>query len=898
MAMTMAPPEYRDRLRLAALGAYAILDTPPEEQFDRLTRLAAKICDMPMAAISLVDESRQWFKSVYGFDVRETDIAASFCKYTICTQGPFVVEDASRHPLFADNPLVTGNLHLRFYAGSPLVSPSGHALGALIVIDREPRTLSEEQKEDLSALADLTMIALELRRQRLFQDPLGAADADVPSASTQAQNAALNGVGNGTLNGTSDGAASGTPNGPTRGGFWELDTRAWRAGWSPRARVLLGIPDDVEPSIEDISARIVARDRMRWLTALKACLRQGVPMDLECALNTWQEEERQLRWIAVSEHAGADKGRRLIGNVQPVPARVVASPLHEANVAFLDNPGWQRHLAGLILRARDAMVVTDAAGRIQFWNEGAARLFGWSVEEAIGQGFRDLVHEEGEPFPESQSAPFPSQEEAVGEGWFQHRNGRPLQVHTHATRIVETQRDAYVFRMMTDITQQRVDQQKAYFYAFFDQLTQLPNRSLLLERIRHAQYAGRRDAGYNALIFLDLDGFKHLNDTLGHRAGDFLMRQVASRLLNTVRPNDTVARVAGDEFAVLLEGLGGAMPGAALQAEEMTERIRQALAVPFQLQKSPYAMTVTAGIALCRDGDSTPEELLKQAEMAMYQCKGDGRNKACFFDFEMQRLVRERAVLRNDLRYAALRNEFELHYQPQCGFDGEVRGLEALLRWRHPQKGLVTPAHFIGIAEESNAITLVGRWVLEAACRQQKAWQTIPGAGTLSIAVNVSAREFIQDGFVDQVRGIVQKTGADATCLKLELTESLLMKDADTAVEKMLVLKGLGLQLSLDDFGTGYSSLALLRKLPLDQIKIDQSFVRNLTGDTDDDKVVQCIIALGKSLDMHVLAEGVETSEQRRLLSEYGCDAMQGFLFSRPVPPQRLQFSRARVTVV
>jgi diguanylate cyclase (GGDEF)-like protein/PAS domain S-box-containing protein len=422
-----------------------------------------------------------------------------------------------------------------------------------------------------------------------------------------------------------------------------------------------------------------------------------------------------------------------------------------------------------------------------------------------------------------------------------------------------------------------------------DPLTGLPNRRFMLDRLRHALASSMRSGREGALLFIDLDNFKTLNDTLGHDIGDLLLQQVARRLESCVREGDTVARLGGDEFVVVLENLSDKDLEAAAQTELVGEKILSALNQPYLLGKHEYRNSPSIGATLFNDHQQSIEELLKQADIAMYQAKRAGRNTLRFFDPQMQETINNRAALENELRKALELNQFDLHYQIQVNSfqeDGSrhMIGAEALIRWLHPVRGLVAPAEFIPMAEETGLILPIGQWVLETACAQLNNWQNNELTRDLVLAVNVSAKQFRQADFVGQVRDTIQRHAIKPMLLKLELTESLLLENIQETISTMQALKAIGIKFSLDDFGTGYSSLQYLKQLPLDQLKIDQSFVCNLVSDSSDRAIVRTIIAMAHSLNLNVIAEGVETEEQQQILLNKGCLHYQGFLYSKPLP--------------
>ncbi|MCC7225055.1 MAG: EAL domain-containing protein [Burkholderiaceae bacterium] len=440
--------------------------------------------------------------------------------------------------------------------------------------------------------------------------------------------------------------------------------------------------------------------------------------------------------------------------------------------------------------------------------------------------------------------------------------------------------------IVENITERKQSEEEIRHLAYFDPLTQLPNRRLLMDRLGHALIASNRNREYGALMILDLDHFKSLNDTQGHDVGDRLLVAVSQRLAASLRQEDTVARMGGDEYVVMMEGLGQSERSAATQAEVVAEKIRYALNLPYILgdRETEHFSTTSIGLTLFCGQDDPPEVLLKQADVALYQAKGAGRNAVRFFSPAMQAAIESRAALEGALRQGLDKGEFQLYYQPQVDQAGRLIGAEALIRWLSPKQGLVSPAQFIPLAEETGLILQLGQWVLNTACAQIKVWQDDPCARDLELAVNVSARQFHQTDFVEQVRHSLLSTGATPSRLKLELTESVVLDDIETVILRMRQLDSLGVRFSLDDFGTGYSSLTYLKRLPLDQIKIDQSFVRDIPGDLNDAAIVRAILAMSLSLGLRVIAEGVETEAQRDFLFDNGCQAFQGYLFGRPMP--------------
>lgn len=440
-----------------------------------------------------------------------------------------------------------------------------------------------------------------------------------------------------------------------------------------------------------------------------------------------------------------------------------------------------------------------------------------------------------------------------------------------------------------DITERKVAEEKIENLAFYDALTGLPNRRLLIERLQLALLGTARHDRYSALLFIDLDNFKDLNDTMGHDMGDLLLKQVAARLKASVREVDTVARLGGDEFVVVLEEIGNEADLVTARVQQIGNKILANLNQAYKLGKLEHHITPSVGVALLSRKVRSVEELLKQADLAMYESKSAGRNTMRFFDPAMQALVALRTTLDHELRAALKHQQFVLFYQPVVDRQATAVGVEALVRWQHPKRGLVSPVEFIGVAEQTGLILPLGQWVLRCACEQLVAWSTDPATAKLTMAVNVSARQFRHVDFVAQVHEVLQSTGVDPTLLKLEITESLLVTDMRQAIETMKALRQEGLTFSLDDFGTGYSSLSYLKQMPLDQLKIDQSFVRDILIDPNDAAIAWTILALGNSLGLAVVAEGVENQGQWTSLLEQGCALFQGYFFGRPQAIDKLR---------
>jgi diguanylate cyclase (GGDEF)-like protein/PAS domain S-box-containing protein len=546
----------------------------------------------------------------------------------------------------------------------------------------------------------------------------------------------------------------------------------------------------------------------------------------------------------------------------------------------------QLRIAATAFEAQEGIVITDADRVILKTNRAFTEITGYTAEDAAGRTPRLLQSGRHDAdFYREMWQRIVSDGSWQGEIWNRRKNGEIFPEWLTITAVGDSRGEiTHYVGTLIDITARKAAEKEIEYLAFYDLLTKLPNRRLLLDRLQQALAGSARSRRKAALLFIDLDNFKILNDTSGHDVGDQLLVEVARRLATCVRDGDTVARLGGYEFVVMLEDLSHNAREAAAQAKLVGEKILSLLGRPYAVAGREHHSTPSIGATLFSDNEDSVDELLKQADIAMYQAKAAGRNTLRFFDPDMQAALAARALLEAALRLGIHERQFVLHYQPQVDGSGRIIGAEALLRWQHPERGMVSPAQFIPVAEETALILPIGQWVLECACRQLNVWARDRRCGDLHLSINVSARQFRQGDFVDRVRVALNNSGAPAERLKLELTESLVLDNIDDTIDKMHALKALGVGFSMDDFGTGYSSLAYLTRLPLDQLKIDQSFVRNLPDSANDAAVVQTIITLARSLGLAVIAEGVETEAQRQFLEQHGCPTYQGYLASKPVP--------------
>lgn len=548
----------------------------------------------------------------------------------------------------------------------------------------------------------------------------------------------------------------------------------------------------------------------------------------------------------------------------------------------------ENKLRAVVDHAQDGIVSIDEHGKLVEFNHAAERMFGYKREDVLGK----LLVETLIP---------PNMREA-------HIRGHHKYLQTGSTDILNRRLEIQALRadgtefpveltitslkdqglplltgFFRDLTERRKVESEIRNLAFFDALTGLPNRRLLMDRLNQAIAASVRHEKHGAVLFIDLDDFKALNDSRGHDVGDLLLVEVSKRLRQCVRNEDTVARLGGDEFVIVLEDMSLNLEQALAQTKLVAQKVLETVNQPYQLGEIEHHNSSSIGIVLFNGNFVSIDELLKRSDTAMYEAKAAGRNTLRFFDPAMQAALEKRVDMELQLRLALVQEQLRLYCQVQVDDQRRVFGAEVLLRWQHPEHGLLSPKEFVSIAEDSGLIVSIGRWVLYNACLQLKSWEGRPGLDTLQLAVNVSARQFRHSDFVDEVLKILQTTGADPSLLKLELTESVVLDNLADAVAKMNALRELGVRFSMDDFGTGYSSLAYLKRLPLTQVKIDRSFVRDIAEDASDAAIVQAILAMSNTLGLKVIAEGVETEAQFQLLQSYGCRFFQGYLFSKPL---------------
>ena len=657
-------------------------------------------------------------------------------------------------------------------------------------------------------------------------------------------------------------------------GSWELNPVSGELRWSDETyRIFELDPAQFSPSYENFLNVTHPDDRDRVNQAYTRSLTDRQPYDIEHRLLFADGRIKWVREHCSSEFDASGKLLRSVGAVQDVTEQHLAAE--------------QQRIAAIAFESQAAIVITDLTPKILRVNRAFEEITGYMAAEAIGQNPNILSAPElrkSKAFYEEMWADLSTKGKWSGEVLDKGKSGRiyPKWLTITAVYAPDGAITHYVGSFF-DITERKKAEEDIHRLAFYDPLTKLPNRRLLMDRLQQAMAVSMRSGWYGALLFLDMDHFKVINDTQGHAVGDLLLIEVAHRLQHCVREGDSVARLGGDEFVVVLEELSHQPDEAATQTELVAEKIRGELSRPYVLNGYEYHSSASIGITLFRGHLENEGELLKHADVAMYQAKKAGRNSIRFFDPQMQMVLEKRAALEADLRGALAEQQFRLHYQVQVNSRGKAIGAEVLLRWEHPKRGFVFPDQFIPLAEETGLIVPIGLWVLETACAKLKAWQDDALTRDLTLAVNVSAKQFYQADFVAQVQWVLLESGAKPSHLKLELTESTVLENVQDTIAKMHEIKMLGVHFSMDDFGTGYSSLQYLKRLPLDQVKIDRSFVSDVTSDPNDAAIVQAIIAMIGALGLNVIAEGVETEAQRDFLEKRGCHTFQGYLFSKPV---------------
>ncbi|OGB23656.1 MAG: hypothetical protein A3I66_24400 [Burkholderiales bacterium RIFCSPLOWO2_02_FULL_57_36] len=876
-----------EQLRLEDLLRYDILDTAPEADFDDFTTLASNICGTPVAVITLLDENRQWFKSRVGLEVSETPRAIAFCAHTVASGNFFVVHDALKDPRFSDNPLVIGRPNIRFYAGAPLITPRGYAIGTLSVVDFVPRALTEYQEQALRKLARHVMVLLELRKnvatltiavnerdraERELRKIQGELETRVSerSAALADTNATLRGeVGERIKEkNLSDALINSLP-----GIFYVFDDAGRFLRWNYNFGQVTGFGDEEIARMNPLDLFGSAEDKQLIAGKVAEAFADGY-MRVEAPLRIKSGNRIPYLFNAVRVRIGEKICLSGMG-IDITERKLFEQSLREAEERY----------RRLIELSPDAIFVMKG-DRCTFANKAGLQLLGAETQDQLAEkSILDLVHPDYRKEIMQRMRRLEQQGHQVArlEEKFIQLDGTVVDVEVAAAPFTDHGEPARLL-VARDITESRRHKEQLERQANYDELTQLANRHLLNDRIRQAMAHADRTRAMAIVAFIDLDNFKLINETLGHDLGDQLLIQVAERLKQCVRDGDTVARHGGDEFVlVLYDQIDEEAIAASIG--RLVERISQ----PFTVSGHQLFITCSIGLSVYpRDGHDV-QTLLKHADAAMYEAKAEGRNQFQFFIPSMNERIRNRFTMEAKLRHAIERKEFLLYYQPQVDLaSGEIIGTEALIRWMDPETGLQSPLKFIPVAEEAGLIVPIGKWVLEQACMQNKLLQDAGYAG-LTVSVNLSPRQFSPELLVESIQHALKCSGLAANFLNLEVTESMVMNRPEEAKQILHELKRMGVRLAIDDFGIGYSSLSYLQRFPVDQLKIDQSFVLRVADDPSDAAITKAVISLGHSLKLNVIAEGVCSERQLTFLREHACDEIQGNYFCKAVPFDQLR---------
>lgn len=866
-----------EQKRLEVLYRYHLLDTLPESQFDEITQLAALVCGTPIATITLIDKDRQWFLSKVGVTATETERSISFCAHAIRRDALFVIPDTLHAHGFSNNPLVTGHPFLRFYAGAPLIADDGCMLGTLAVMDTMPRSLTGQQQNALMMLSREIVARIRSRRQLLglcrqidsYDDASGELEYayrhmrrsanEVPAAP---RIDAMPAYAAETAKGTdlSDVFINSIP-----GIFYVFDQHGKFLRWNKNFEVVSGYSSTEIAAACPLDFFGNPAEKELFAEKIKQALKEG-SASLEAALLT--KGGQSLPYYFTGKRIDFAGEHCICGMGVDISERRTSE-----ETLRLRNRALEASI--------NAIMITDAQGMIEYVNPAFERITGYPLSAVLRRHFRFLHRNDNE---QRGMAAVRSAYRLLEEGHAllrsYRRNGELFWNDFYIAPVANAEgKVTHFIGVLNDITEIKRYEERLEHQASYDGLTQLVNRNVLKDRIRQAIASAQRHKTGFTVGFMDLDNFKFINDSLGHGVGDELLKCVARRLATCMRAHDTIARYGGDEFAFVLND--------AVSEENvgiLMDRILKTIERPFEIGDHRLFISCSVGVGFYpKDGEDV-DTLLKNADTAMYRAKESGRNNYQFYVPSMNDRVRERLSLEAKLRQALTNEEFALHYQPKIDLaSGMVVGVEALLRWQPADGDAISPASFIPLAEETGLIVPIGEWVLDTACAHNKLLQQ-SGLPPIGVAVNISARQFDPHALRKSISQALDASGLDAKYLELELTESLVMENPDEVTRILHELREMGLRLAIDDFGTGYSNLSQLQRFPVDRLKIDQSFVRDIGADPNDAIIARAVISLGHSLGMSVIAEGVSNEEQLAFLRANGCDEMQGFLYSRPLP--------------
>ena len=838
-------PEEQERLR--RLERYGISRTPPEAAFDDITRLLVVLFNAPIAYLCTTEAQCHWFKSRIGIDLEEIPRSISFCDHTVKQEGVMVVPDATLDKRFAASPMVTGPLNIRFYAGVTLRDADGFALGTLAVADTVPHVITEQQKDSLQRLANIALGRMELRKAQ------GELRETVAVAEAARQHA------------VSDHAELRQVIECLPQAIVLLDAQNRLLLWNRNYEEMF--PDTapyIKPgtSIESIYRMALLKERQITkmdAAAEEAWLKQRLDR-LDRGESIVEQNFGNRRWIRYDQHRTPD-GKKIFVRTDVTGDRDAAESFR---LLFENNPVpmW---------------VVEKATLKFIDINTAAVELYGYTREQ-----FLKMTSLEIRPPSEYQRALDDAKTDFrfdSGEKDWVHikADGAEILVSSYAKPIKYNGTDAAIVSVI-DVTDRRKQAARIQYLAEHDVLTGLPNRRLFLDLLA-GQLLKNTQHQYTAIVLIDIDDFKGVNDTLGHQVGDELIVAVASRLEERIGDQGIVARLGGDEFAILLPKLTEL--GA---AEAVATEMVNAFDDPLKVCDYDLQIGVSAGVSFSLDGSIDSSSLLKNADLALHRAKTEGRGISRVYEPQMSLQIMLRREVERDLRHALAKDQLVIHYQPLMEIERGVEvGFEALLRWNHPQKGMISPADFIPIAESSGMIVPMGNWVLEQSCKLAATLQK-----KLSVAVNISPAQFKSGKLVDVVSAALKKYGLAAHRLELEITESLLLEKSSETLDVLKSLKELGVVIALDDFGTGYSGLGYLNSFPIDKIKIDRSFIKDLGCKPRSKELVRAAINIGHSLGLMTLAEGIETKKQLDILRGLGCQQGQGFLFSPGIPASQI----------
>ena len=915
------------------LARYEILDTAPEAAFDDLTRRAAEALETPMAGLSFFDRAgfhpnpanaqnqavqsphttpREWFKSRINFRFAELALEQSLFRAYLQQYDvgailsashaakTFVITDALADKRVRDSLLVTQPPHVCFYAAAPIFSRGKELIGVLAVFDVAARTVTPRQLEALGNLADLAAARLEARavarhERRLirpFAGDVRASESDAtrplpinsPNESLSAEFSRLEDLLESEIEQRhaveakllaekefSDAAIRSLP-----GAFFMFDRDACMVRWNQSFQETVGY-SAAELSHMHALDFIASHDRASIAGEMRRVFDDNNEVSIEAFMRP--KTGAEIPYLFHGRAVTVGNKRYCIGVGRDISERKRAEQEIREAKERLDLA-----LLGSSLALWDWDLVTNTV----YFNKGWTTLLGAAPQESVVRGEEVLAWTFADDQEKMRAALRLAVKGEDNEFNCEYRvpdvDGNWLWLHTRGA-ITERDANRRAHRMTgtsSNITKRKLAEERAEYLATRDPLTGLPNRMLVNDRLEQGIAKAARKNGQLAFMFIDLDRFKTINDSLGHDVGDELLKRVAARLSACVRSSDTVARLGGDEFAVILENLqSNDQEG----AQNVAEKMIASLASPIMINNQHLNTSCSIGIGLYPDDGNDPQTLMKHADVAMYDAKAKGRNNYQFFSHEMNTKAQERLAVENYLRLALRRNELVVYYQPRISFKtGKLTGMEALIRWNHPRHGLVMPGKFIGVAEDAGLIVPIGEWVMETAFAQLAEWQKKTPLD-LRLAVNLSVGQMLDgERLMRAVQSTAKAVNLDTSCLELELTESMLLKNSDYTAKLLMRLGDLGIHIAIDDFGTGYSSLSYLKQLPVDTIKVDSSFVRDIGTDPNDEAIIRAIIAMTHSLKLNVVAEGVEREDQYRVLRDLDCDEYQGFLCSPALP--------------